>query len=670
MLNSYLTFNHPEVNNRTQPIASGLSLLLLLIVFSPSPAFAINSINYIYVESSEGNSSGGHAALQFNNNIFHYQYSDPGIIRLEKQSAEHFEFDYRFAANRSLHSSQIGVTEETYTLLRDYFSFQYQTQQQQFSLLDDLEKDRILLESFLPIKSSLENHSLQIEGAGLFYRETNFSSNQLVKQSIQTKFLSATVISLHNEIIKTYGTDFLTRRIAKTRSQIKSLHPTQWQKYLTNTSLQDHSPFIYSFANRYMDLISAMLATQVLERDLPLLSDAYIEPSDPLFKLSDMEIAALHVYRKQLNKSLLKLVNSNRPDWGVAVLINTARLIAIDKSIKQGNLIFISSFDSQAEVTDEISLDKYAVQLQKHLNETQISLIKSKSLLTQKEPITEMNYSQLEMLANRYTELNKAATDKQAIRLYGSSLLPSKSITLPLLVRPELTTASIKLSLQQLSIYQERYQTALKNYYAYNLLSRNCVTELFSSMDKALLRQIDTGDENKAMLELKDDSKQRLGGYINTSLLNFIPVTSHYAVGNNYNVIKQMRLPSFRLMKLNQFYSEENDLLVYLRENNTLSSTLYNHHADDSFFIFFTDNELLLRPFFGAVNTLAGLGQSMLGLFTWPFDSGKMLSSGSSGVLMSVPELLFVNMRKGSFKYLPYSHLSSAEVTINNTKIK
>ena len=131
-----------------------------------------------------------------------------------------------------------------------------------------------------------------------------------------------------------------------------------------------------------------------------------------------------------------------------------------------------------------------------------------------------------------------------------------------------------------------------------------------------------------------------------------------------------MKLPSFRLMKLNEFETEENDLLVYLRENNTLSSSLYNHNPDDSFFIFFTDNELLLRPVFGAFNTLAGLGQSILGLFTWPFDSGNMLSSGSSGVLMSVPELLFINMRKGSFRYLPYSHLSSAEVNLNNNNIE
>jgi len=653
-----------------QHIASRLFLpiSLLLIALSPSLVFAKNIFNYIYIESNEGNSSGGHAALQFDNDIFHYQYSEPGIIRLEKQQTEHFEFDYRFAANRSLHTSQIDVTEETYTLLRNYFSFQYQTQQQQFSLLDDIDKDRILLESFLPINSTQSNHTLRLEGAGLFYKETDFSSSQITKQSVQTRNLSATTLALHEEIIKTYGQDFLAERAAKTISQIRSLQATQWQKTIDNIGKQNHSPFVYSFANRYMDLTSAMLAIQMIEQGLPLLTDAYFEPSDQLFKLSELEIAALQEYRKQLNKNLIQLANSNRPDWGIAVLINTARLIAVDKSIKQGKLIFINTFDSEIAVTDEIDLDKYAGQLQKHFNDTKISFLNFKSLLTQKKPITEMNYSQLEMLANRYIELNKASTDSQAIRLYGANLVPSRSIALPLLVIPELPVASIKKSLQQLGNYQEQYLGILKNLYAYNLISRNCVTELFTSIDKALSRQAGLEDIN--ISALNSDSKQRLGGYVDTSLLNFIPVTSHYAVRNNYNITEQMLLPSFRLMKLNEFYREENDLLVYLRENNTLSSTLYNHNADDSFFIFFTDNELLLRPLFGAFNTLAGLGQSMLGLFTWPFDSGKMLSSGSSGVLMSVPELLFINMRKGSFKYLPYSHLSSAEVNLNHRIIK
>ena len=48
------------------------------------------------------------------------------------------------------------------------------------------------------------------------------------------------------------------------------------------------------------------------------------------------------------------------------------------------------------------------------------------------------------------------------------------------------------------------------------------------------------------------------------------------------------------------------------------------------------------------------VGQSVFGLLSWPFDTGKNLKLGTTGVLMSLPELLFFNIRKGSYKYLSY----------------
>jgi hypothetical protein len=41
-----------------------------------------------------------------------------------------------------------------------------------------------------------------------------------------------------------------------------------------------------------------------------------------------------------------------------------------------------------------------------------------------------------------------------------------------------------------------------------------------------------------------------------------------------------------------------------------------------------------------------GLG----GLFAAPFDGGRELRAGWSGALFSLPELLFCNVRKGTFR--------------------
>lgn len=643
-------------------------MFLLPVLLSPFSVAAENLMNYIYIESNEGNSSGGHVALQFDNDIFHYQYNASGMIRLEKQDADNFEYNYRFAANRSLHTSQIDVSKETHSLLRDYFNFQHQTQQQQFTLLDDINKDRLLLESFLSAKLIQVNHALRLPAAGLFYSDNGFTESQNTVRNIHSRRLSPTVIALNNEIKQTYGKDFLAQRAAKIISQIKSLQPTQWQESIMTVSESQYPPMVYSLANQYKDLMTAKLAVQMIEQGLGLRSDAYIAPSGQVFQLTTGQIAALRLYRKQLNAGLIELVNSDRPDWGFAVLVNAARLITVDQSIKRGELVLIDTFESQTERTEKVDLAEYAVQLQKHLQDIRTSLLSAKSLLTQDRVFTEINYSFLEMLANRYTELSKAATDKQIIRLYGANLVPTKSIRLPLLVVPDLSITTIKRNIQQLGVYQQRYQAKLKNLYAYHLITRNCVTELFSSINKAVLQQAENSGNTKSLLQRK--SRQRLGGYIDSILEKSIPVTSHYAVRKHYKIVKQALLPSFRLMRLNESYVKENDLLVYLRENNTLSSSVYKTNPDDSFFVFFTDNELLLRPLYGAVNTLAGLGQGMLGLFTWPYDEGVMLRSGGSGILMSLPELLFINMRKGSFKYLPYSHLSIAEQSLNNHIVK
>ena len=53
-------------------------------------------------------------------------------------------------------------------------------------------------------------------------------------------------------------------------------------------------------------------------------------------------------------------------------------------------------------------------------------------------------------------------------------------------------------------------------------------------------------------------------------------------------------------------YAEENDIKVYLRESNTLSSTIYRRNGRDSFFLFFTDDALPVRPIYGALNVAAG----------------------------------------------------------------
>jgi hypothetical protein len=94
-------------------------------------------------------------------------------------------------------------------------------------------------------------------------------------------------------------------------------------------------------------------------------------------------------------------------------------------------------------------------------------------------------------------------------------------------------------------------------------------------------------------------------------------------------------------------------LLVYLRESNTVTSTLYRRNPDDSAFLFFTDDAGPVRPLLGAANLVTGLGFSAVGLFLVGVDGGDTLRAGLRGMLFSLPELVFFNIRKGSIPFAP-----------------
>ena len=49
--------------------------------------------------------------------------------------------------------------------------------------------------------------------------------------------------------------------------------------------------------------------------------------------------------------------------------------------------------------------------------------------------------------------------------------------------------------------------------------------------------------------------------------------------------------------------------------------------------------------------------QGMPGFMSWPFDKGNNETSGVTGLFASLPELFFLKIRKGSYKYLSYNQL-------------
>jgi len=221
------------------------------------------------------------------------------------------------------------------------------------------------------------------------------------------------------------------------------------------------------------------------------------------------------------------------------------------------------------------------------------------------------------------------------------------------LILPTMTAAEVQSNIEKFDNDLANYQANMADLYAYRLIGRNCATEIFRVIGQAMQESANPnaslGGEPSHQGMAKAESIRSLGGYVSGLGVEFIPFLSYRVVGDNWRVSSSETLPSYRLRRLDQYKALENPWLVDLRESNVFSSSLYKRHGGDSTFVFFTDDWILARPLAGVFNLAAGLAQAFFGVLTLPWNGGENLHMGAKGVLFSLPELFFVNIRKGTF---------------------
>ncbi len=498
---------------------------------------------------------------------------------------------------------------------------------------------------------------LRLKGVGLFYPEPDHQP-QLTDSKL-TKQQSLSIQNLRQKVEQRYGLDFLLRRREMIESQIKALAPSHWPAINSDLADEKFPASIYSFTERYSDSLTALFAIKTLVEAQPLQADALLRMNQPAFKISEAERPVLREFRNDLETSIIKAIDSNRPDWGYAVLVNLARYIAIDSTLQSGYWVFIDDFADNSEWVRPDQYLEHSDQIRILMSDARSALERSRQSAATRQRLSEAEYSRIEMVANRYIELQKNEQHHD-FRYNGETPLPSKSIGFPQGPIPNLTQEQLTTALSALDNAENSLFETLNQSYRYDLFSRNCVTELFRTINQALLTPSRSGDK---LTDLEDltikESEKRLGGYVEIPY-NFIPFVAYQSVLDRYHVTQSREMDSYRGLELAKLTARQNSLIIALRESNIVSSRLYKYNPDDALFVFFTDDNMLFRPLFGLVNTAAGIGQSVYGVFSWPLDSGKNLQSGATGILMSLPELVFFNMRKGSYKYLSFNQLTHA----------
>ena len=587
------------------------------IFFFPALLHA-KAFDYLYITASEGNASGGHTALRFANETYHFQHYDGGIIRLVKDSSTDFDFQYRYLENRTFYQATLDLNETDYEQLHHHFDHRFLLQKQQDAIRKEIDLNIAIL------SNQVQHPQLQIKGAGLFD-----------KNAVSRETESLTIQRLQQRIKQKYGADFLTTRIEQLKSDLNTLHPAPWQKNSLELSEEIFSPLPYSFASRYLDSVSKLLLLETIKNSSPLNQQFYFSPEQSLFTLSQSEITQLKSFQLLLSNHLLALLNSQRPDWGSAAFTLYARILSLALSIESGKFVFLDTFRESSPRISHTEVARYKEKFRDQRKQVLALITQLKSALFIKaDAITEKAYGQLEMQSNYYYERERGLQNKQSIRISGEQLLATKSIPLPEELFPRFTNQQRAASLARFAAYQVNLDQQMQSLYGYDLFTRNCVTEIMRTIN-----QLPTN--NKQIKELSQ--------LVDHDLISFIPFGSFRSLSDDYS---KQTLLSFRHQQLAQMYRAENNALIYLREFNTLSASDYKFNDQDAYFLIFTDNNILLRPIFGSINLLAATTMSIYGSLALAFDSGKALKDGTMGILMSLPELAFFNIRKGSYKHL------------------
>ena len=592
-----------------------LSTVFCLLSLPPLNA---KPLEYLYINAREGSASGGHTALRFENETFHFQHYNGGIIRLVRHDSVDFDFQYRYTNNRTLYQATVELDDVHYEQLRDHFNLLFLRQKQQDNLLAEIDLNIVLLHK------QTQHPLLSIKGAGLFAENTAPQRAEV-----------STIHSIQQQIKQKYGNNFLNNQIQNLKEEINTLQPLPWAKGSLQLSNNSFLAVPYSFASQHIDTVSQLLFLETIKKGFSLNKQQYFIPEQANFTLSQPELKQLILFQATLVDNLLNLLNSQRPDWGSVAFTLYARILSISLAIDSETLVFLDSFTTDSDSIPYTEVETYRPLLEEQKNKALTKIIQLKNqLFTAQQTISEKDYSRIEMLSNYYYARERGLAENRGIRISGEQLLPTKSIPLPNHLLPQLTSQQSEDALQRLEQYQEDVTEQMHSLYRYDLFTRNCVTEIFNTIDKA-------GINDKHIKEIEQLAQN--------NLIAFIPFGSFHSLSTDY----QKRIfPSFRHQQLTKMYQQENNFLVYLREFNTLSASHYKFNDQDSAFLFFTDEKVWTRPLFGTFNLLTAATMSIYGSFTLPFDSGKTLKNGAMGILMSLPELAFFNIRKGSYKHL------------------
>ncbi len=572
------------------------------------------SLDYVYVNANTGQSSGGHSAIRLGDIVYHFQYFPDKIFHIIREPWKEFRYAYGIQENRTIYINKIRLSKESFHFFFERMNEIYLYQKKE---LDNLEK----LENDLRIVESIANGdgTVYLKAAGYFSPNSNKKGNYYF---------------LKSKINSALGQNYLLKRLGLIRSKLNNFKIPLRQIIHVDLKKNSFPRSIEIFSTDYLEMLFLLKALEFLIEENHLNAGGYFSYSDnSKFSMNPIIVNQFSSYAKHLEEEILRLLQSNTGNTGYPLLVTLARYLVIQKSISEKKFFFLDSFGKNhfLVVGEAIRNKSFLTGIFKQVSK-EISILFSN---LNNENLSETQYTILEDKVNREREILHGLEESRAIRINFELMLPSKEESVYLYRFENANDSPGALT----SIYKanrDKYALALQEKYSFNLFNKNCTTEIFHSL-------------NSFFKEGEIESEEKLGGVIKgNDPLVFVPVYAYYAVGKEYQVTDEKTIPSLRTIMLN---NKSNGILFSIRESSTLTSQFYKFNKEDSLFIFFTDDVIWQRPIYGLVNLIAGFGELGFGLGISPFDKGERLIKGMQGIFFSGPELVFFNIRKGTFIY-------------------
>ncbi|MFK7897890.1 MAG: hypothetical protein AB8G23_18800 [Myxococcota bacterium] len=611
-----------------------------------------------FVEANEGQSAGGHAALRIGPRVYHLEHRGDGLIADRRTSPARFREIYAERGNRQIEAIHLALTPKEKQTLKRALATRFSARSRRLGALDALEDELRWLRE-IERSGAIE---VEVPGLGLF-------ADSATGSVCDRRSANAALASRLDALRATARSERERLTAALTRSPERP-NPTRNEAALPGGRMRQ----LIHAVQKEVALKRIVGCDGVLRKGALIATETLLDagPSDE----SPRDRDAWRLAEAALTARIGALLESPREDTGLPLLLTWARVLAARETLATGRVHVLSVFKEShdaARLPLAASSNSVEGELPEGWQERALELARARwqdarSRFNAADGPLEARMLGLERAHHRLRHL-RAQTLHNPVRPESRSPSHAEGYaaarrTLPWPSRISLADVlSTRIAREEEA---ERLREIRAEELSYDLFARNCVTELRSLL--ATLQPAPAETEAGANLATRRETGVQAGSKAGGARLNrlspmeilqgdFIPELVAARIENAFSDQPRRILPSARDRARTQARTATSStfgkLALDAREFATFTSRTYAANQDDSRFVFFSDGPPAIRPLIGLANFTYGAAGALVGVLEAPFDRGVGLRRGIQGMIMSVPELFFFQVRQGSYRILP-----------------